>query len=357
VVSITDVDDITIRESEKTGVPLKELCGRHEAEFHQDLEALAIKPAQVYCRSSESVQAMIGLTRELMEKGFAYEQYHSVFFNIGRLKGYGELLGAQSLSPAARGATHEEERYDGLDPRDFVLFRRCDLAEMRKGLAFKTEWGNVRPSWHVECAAMARAHLGDEFDIHTGSVELVFPHHENELAQLRALTGKTQARYWLHSELVFVDEVKMSYDAATYRTLGDLVDRGFSPREVRLCLLQTHYRQPLHLNDERLGAARKALHEIDEALAALAAAPGGKPPVSEVPGWISVAKDSFRKAIYDDLDLADALAAHAGLLEQVIRLAKDNRLGRQDADAVSAALQEMDQVLSILPAPADAKKA
>jgi cysteinyl-tRNA synthetase len=222
------VDDLTIRESEKTGEPLKELCRRHEAEFHQDLEALSIKPAHVYCRSSESVDSMIALTRELMEKGAAYEQYHSVFFNIGRTKGYGDLLGRQGLSSAALAPPSEEERYEGVDPRDFVLFRRCDLAEMRKGLAFKTDWGNVRPSWHVECAAMARAHLGDQFDIHTGSAELIFPHHENELAQMRALTGKPQARYWLHSELVFVDEVKMSYDAATYRPLGDLVERGFT---------------------------------------------------------------------------------------------------------------------------------
>ncbi|MGC4117901.1 MAG: pyridoxal-phosphate dependent enzyme [Myxococcales bacterium] len=175
VVSITDVDDLTIRESDKTGVPLKELCQRHEAEFHKDLEALAIKPAHVYCRSSESVDSMIAMTRELMEKGAAYEQYHSVFFNIGRTKGYGDLLGRQGLSTASIAPPAEEERYEGVDPRDFVLFRRCDLAEMRKGLAFKTEWGNVRPSWHVECAAMARAHLGDQFDIHTGSAELDLP--------------------------------------------------------------------------------------------------------------------------------------------------------------------------------------
>ncbi|MBI5544121.1 MAG: cysteine synthase, partial [Deltaproteobacteria bacterium] len=342
VVSITDVDDFTIRESERTGEPLQELCRRHEAEFHDDLKAIAVKPAQVYCRSSESVDSMIKLTRDLMERGFAYEQYHSVYFNIGRTKSYGDLLGRQGLGAAARGATHEEERYDGLDPRDFVLFRRCDLAEMRKGLSFKTEWGNVRPSWHVECAAMARAHLGDQFDIHTGSVELVFPHHENELAQMRALTGKPQARYWLHSELVFVDEEKMSYDAATYRTLGDMTERGFSSREVRLCLLQTHYRQPLHLTDEKLGAARRALEEIDAAMAALASAPEGKPRIGELEGWITTARDSFRKALYDDLNVAGGLLALSGLLEQVVRLAKEGRLGRTDADAVAAALAEMD---------------
>lgn len=350
VVSITDVDDFTIREAERTGEPLMELCRRHETEFHDDLEALSVSPAHVYCRSSESVDAMVKLTRELFDKGFAYEQYHSVYFNIGRIKDYGELLGRRGLGALGRGATHEDERYDGLDPRDFVLLRRCDLGEMRKGLAVKTEWGNVRPSWHVECAAMARAHLGDQFDIHTGSSDLVFPHHENELAQLRALTGKPQARYWLHSELVFVDDEKMSYDAATYRTLGDLAERGFSAREVRLCLLETHYRQPLHLTDEKLLSARAALAEIDAAVAALATPRDSGPREKELQSWVMAARNGFRKALYDDLNLADALSAQAGLLEHVTRLHAQGRLVREDAETVRVALDEMDSVLAVLPA-------
>jgi cysteinyl-tRNA synthetase len=347
VVSITDVDDFTIREADKTGEPLKELCRRHEAEFHDDLKALAVKPANVYCRSSESVDAMVAFTQELVDKGFAYEQYHSVYFNIGRSKSYGDLFG-QGLGSACRSGTHEEERYDGQDPRDFVLFRRCDLAEMRKGLAVKTAWGNVRPSWHVECVAMARAHLGDQFDIHTGSVELVFPHHENELAQMRALTGKPQARFWLHSELVFVGEEKMSYEAKTYRTLGDLLEQGFTPREIRLCLLQTHYRQPLHLDDGRLVSAREALQAIDAGFAVLGAA-GTCPRVSEVDGWISAARDDFRKSLFDDLNLASGLDALTGLLERAGQLQRDGRLGKEDAAVMLQALREMDEVLSILP--------
>jgi cysteinyl-tRNA synthetase len=232
VVSITDYDDKTIRESDRTGRPMAELCAEHERAFHEDMGALAIKPAHTHAKASDSVENMIALTRNLVERGFAYEKNRSVCFNIGRLDSYGELSG-KDLGKIKIGATVDLDRYDKDDPRDFTLLKKSTLAEMRKGLSHKTEWGNVRPSWHVQCSAMARAELGERFDIHTASTDLVFPHNENEIAQSRALLGEPPARLWLHAELVLVKGKKMTYEEDACVVLPDLTARGYSPREIR----------------------------------------------------------------------------------------------------------------------------
>ncbi len=355
VVSITDMDDNTIQEAEQTGEPMTDLCARHEAEFHEDLKALNVKPAHVYARSSECVDEMIGLARTLVEKGYAYEKLNSVYFNIGRVKTYGEVSG-KDLGKIRIGATVDLERYDKEDPRDFTLLRRSTLSEMRKGLGHKTEWGNVRPSWHVQCSAMARAHLGDSFDIHTGSVDLIFPHHENELAQSRALSGKPQARFWLHSELVLAGGKKMTYAEGTRVTLPDLLDRGYSAREVRFFLLQTHYRQPVHLTDERLDAARTSLQRLDDSIANLAKVTNEGPRSMDVEGWIGEMKEGFHTAIFDDINISAALAALFSLVRKVNYLMNQGRLCRYDAEDVQAAFCMVEEVLGILPLQEEAEE-
>jgi cysteinyl-tRNA synthetase len=350
VVCITDLDDNTIREAERAGEPMADLCARHEAEFHDDLKVLGVKAAEVYARASESVDEMIALTRALVDKGYAYEKLNSVYFNIGRLDTYGEISG-KDLGKIKIGATVDLDRYDKDDPRDFTLLRRSTLSEMRKGLYFKTEWGNVRPSWHVQCLAMARAHLGDRFDIHTGSVNLIFPHHENELAQSRALSGETQARFWLHSELVLVGGKMMTDAEGTRVTLPDLVKRGYSPREVRFFLLQTHYRQPVQLTDERLEAARTSLQRLDDFVANVASVAAAGPRSVDVEGWIGEMKEGFHTAMFDDMNISAALAALFSLVRKINYLMTQGRLYRDDARAVTDALRTIDDVLGVLPAP------
>ncbi len=348
VVSITDIDDLTIQESERSGEKLADLCARNQAAFHQDLQALGVGPASAYVRSSESVEEMIALARSLVDKGYAYEKLNSVYFNIGKLKSYGELSG-KDLGKIKLGATVDLERYDKDDPRDFTLFRRCTLSEMRKGLSYKTEWGNVRPSWHVECSAMARAQLGDRFDIHTGSVDLVFPHNENEIAQSRALTGEPGARYWLHSELVLVGGKKMTYQEQSRVTLPDLLERGYSARDVRFFLLQTHYRQPINLTDEALGAARASLRRIDAFWEALSAAEPREQRVADLAGWLVRLKDDFTAAIFDDINISAALAAVFRLVRQVNHLLAGGGLCPEDVEEVKTALRQADSVLAVLP--------
>jgi cysteinyl-tRNA synthetase len=348
VVSITDFDDNTIQEAEETGRPMDELCAEHEAEFHEDLRNLSIRPAHVFTRASESVEEMLDLTRALIEQGYAYEKLHSVYFNIGRLKGYGSLSG-KDIGKIRVGATVDLDRYEKDDPRDFTLFKKSTLPEMRKGLSFKTEWGSVRPSWHVQCSAMARAKLGERFDIHMASADLIFPHNENEIAQSLALTGESPARFWLHSELVLVGGKKMTYAEDTCVTLPDLVRKGYSPREVRFLLLQSHYRQPVNLTDEALEAARASLQRLDDFMINLSAVTSSAKALAELEGWILGFREGVREALLGDMNISAALAALFRLVRQANYLMAKGRLHREDADRLRAALAEADEVLAILP--------
>ena len=347
VVSITDLDDSTIAAAEAAGEPLVELCARHEREFHEDVAALSITPAETYARASECVETMVAHTRELVRKGHAYEKLRSVYFDIGSIGNYGELSG-KDLGKMRVGATVDLERYDKDDPRDFTLLKRANLPDIRKGFGVKTEWGVVRPSWHVECSAMAQAHLGPRFDIHTASVDLIFPHNENEIAQNRALTGEPQARYWLHSELVYVGGKKMTYEDGLRVTLPDLLERGYSPREVRYFLLQYHYRQPVHLTDSRLEAARATLRRLDEFVSKLRDTSGRSPCVDEVDAWLATASEAFRDALRHDLNVPAALAALFRLVRQVNYLLGSGGLCARHAQATLEVLGRIDQVLGVL---------
>jgi len=350
VVSITDFDDNTIAESERTGTPMKELCAQHEAEFHEDMQALSIKPALTYVRASDSVDDMIALTRSLVERGYAYEKNRSVYFNIARVQRYGELS-AKDLGKIRIGATVDLDRYDKDDPRDFTLLRRCTLAEMRKGLSHKTEWGNVRPSWHVQCSAMARATLGERFDIHTASADLIFPHNENEIAQSRALIDESPAHVWLHSELVLAKGKKMTYAEGTCVVLPDLIAQGYTPREIRFFLLQTHYRQPVHLKDATLDAARSSLRRLDECIARLTAVRAAGPRVPELEAWIVAMKEGLREALFDDMNMSTALAALFRLVRQANYLITHGKLYQDDAGDTRDALCKAGDLLGIVTIP------
>ncbi len=348
VVSITDFDDNTIAQAEQTQEPMAELCARYEAQFMEDLASLGVEPADGYVRASESTEDMVALTRKLVKSGHAYEKLHSVYFNIAKVPTYGELSG-KDLGKIRLGATVDLDRYDKDDPRDFTLMRRSTLGEMRKGLSYKTEWGNVRPSWHVQCSAMARAHLGERFDIHMASSDLVFPHNENEIAQSRALTGESQARFWLHSELVLVHGRKMNYTDDTCVTLPDLLARGFTAHEVRFFLISTHYRQPVHLTDQRLEAVRPSLSRLVEFTSHLDAVTSSGPRVQDLPGWILEMRESFRRAMFDDINVSAALASVLRLVRQVNLLMARGVLHAEDARDVRNALVAADAVLGILP--------
>lgn len=352
VMNVTDVDDKTIAAAEAEGVTLRDLTERHFREFGEDLEALRAQPATAYPRASDHVDDMVRVTKRLVDSGHAYEKHHSVYFDIARFPGYGALSGID-LQKIRLGATVDLESYEKDDPRDFTLLKRSTLGEIRKGVFYKTDWGNVRPAWHVECAAIANAHLGERYDIHLGGHDLIFPHHENEIAVCQALTGKQPASYWLHSAMVTAEDgKKMSHSGGNAVSLRDLLAAGYSGREVRFYLLGKHYRQPFHFSHAGLDAAVATLKRFDALvcrLHGLSATNGG--PHEEMETALGELKADFTAALYDDLNVSAALAALFHFVRWANRQIDHGRLSREDAALAFERLGELDAVLGVgLPA-------
>jgi cysteinyl-tRNA synthetase len=345
VMNVTDLDDNTIQESLKQGISLKELTDRHAAEFMDCLDQLGIKRAWKYPRTTEHVDDMTVLTQRLIDKGYAYERLRSVYFDIGKLPKYGCLSGLD-LSKIKVGATVDLDEYDKDDPRDFTLFKRATLAEMARDIFYETDWGNVRPSWHVQCAAMSMRYLGEEFDIHTSGSDILFPHNENEIAQCEALYGKSPARYWVHSELVLAGGKKMSRSMGNAVTLRDVLGLGYTAREIRYLLISTHYRQPVSYSEERLKAARAALRRIDAFVGRLRRCSGTRDTESSR-RLVEEMRVSFDTAMGTDLNVPMALGEVFVLIRKLNQRLVQGEVSRRDADLVLDALAGIHSVLGI----------
>ncbi len=345
VMNVTDLDDNTIQESIKQGMPLRELTDRYTREFMECLDQLAVKHAWKYPRTSEHIDDMVAFTRQLMNKGYAYERLRSVYFDIGKFPKYGALSGL-NLSKIKVGATVDLDEYDKDDPRDFTLFKRATLAEMARDIFYETDWGNVRPSWHVQCAAMSTRYLGEEFDIHTSGSDILFPHNENEIAQCECLYGKGPARYWVHSELVLAGGRKMSRSAGNAVTLKDLMNFGYSAREIRYLLLSTHYRQPLSYSEDKLMAARAALKRIDAFVGKLRRCHDGRE-TDKIRGIAEEMLVSFETAIEADLNVPMALGAIFVLIRKVNQHFSMEGLSRKDASRLLDVLTTINSVLAL----------
>ncbi len=351
VMNITDIDDKTLAAAEEAGEPLATLTERHITEFNEDLATLHVEPATAYPRASEHIDDMLGRTRELIERGVAYEKHRSVYFDVSRFVGYGRLAGVD-LSKLQVGATVDLERYDKDNPRDFTLFKRSSLAEIRRGNSFQTEWGHVRPAWHIECAAIAMSHLGQRYDIHLGGHDLIFPHHENEIAVCQTLTGEQPASYWLHSAVVTgTDGKKMSHSAGNAVSVRDLVGRGYTGREIRYYLLTGSYRQPLRFSFEALDHAASSLRRVDALIVRLRSVDGdGIHPEAEVAR--ARLEADFIAAIYEDLNMPAAIAHLSEFVRRVNRLLDLGLVGRDDARAALALFERLDKVFGVgSPAP------
>jgi cysteinyl-tRNA synthetase len=258
---INDLDDKAIRGSEKADVDLKEFTEANISQFKEDLSVLGLIPANSYVQASEHVDDMVALGEQLVAKGVAYEKLRSLYFDISRLDDYGQLSGID-INKIKVGATVDLDNYEKQNPRDFTLFKRSKLSELKRGIFVKTPWGSVRPSWHIKSAAMSMKYLGECFDIHTSSRELVFPHHENENAIAVAITGKPLAKFWVHCDRVLIDGKKMDERSAGL-TIADLMNMGYSGRIIRFWLLSSHYRKPISFSKDRLDDAKRALERLD----------------------------------------------------------------------------------------------
>ncbi len=343
--NFTDIDDNTIAGAEAAGKPLADFTQGYIDGFISDIEALGARKATGYPRASEHIKDMIEIAHELLHKGYAYEKNGSIYFDISKFPRYGRLSGVD-LSKIQLGKTVDLDDYEKDNPRDFTLLKRSTLSELKKGIFFETDWGNVRPSWHVECAAMAIRNLGETMDIHTSSRNLMFPHHENEIAISEALTDKPLAKYWLHSEMLLVDGKKMAAENGNVVTLADVVAKGFTAREVRLMLLSVHYRKPINFSYKRLESVRTALRRIDEFICKLHCLPPGKPH-PEVASYVSAMEEQFFEAMDDDLNVSKAMAAIYIFINRTNPILLLNNLDRDQKEYILECLKKIDDVLRI----------
>lgn len=344
--NFTDLDDNTITGAIEAGADLRAFTGNYIDEFTEAAEILNVEKATGYPLASEHVGDMIEITHELIHKGYAYEKLGSIYFDISKFRKYGRLSGID-LSKIKVGQTVDLDNYEKDNPRDFTLLKRSTLAELKKGIFFETDWGNVRPGWHIECTAMSTKYLGETLDIHTASQDLVFPHHENEIAIAEALTGKPLANYWLHSGQLLKDGRKMAGDTGNVVTLREVLAKGYSGRELRFMLMGVHYRKPLLFSYKRLDAARTALRRIDEFTRKLLCLPAGLPH-PEVTTYVTELEKRFLEAMNDDLNISGAIGALFGFIKQTNPVLQARQLDKDQKQDVLEALRLVNSVLGVL---------
>jgi cysteinyl-tRNA synthetase len=350
VMNLTDVDDKIIRGAAAAGIGIDALADRWIAQFLEDARTLRMTRPDVLPRATEHVPEMVALVERLVEAGHAYRTDDgSIFFRIASWQAYGRLA---RLDPAQLrvGERVAADEYSKDDVRDFVLWKGAREGEP----TWETAIGPGRPGWHLECSAMSMRYLGETFDIHTGGVDLVFPHHEDEIAQSEAATGKPFVRTWLHCAHLQMGGRKMARSEGNIARVTDLVAAGVSPRALRYALLAAHYRTGLNFSDESLTAAGAAVDRLDAVVAALEAYRSDGPDDAGLPGVLDAARTAFGAALDDDLAISPALGAVFDLVRDLNRRLADRLLSGADAARALATLRDLDTVLGVLPATADA---
>ena len=329
VMNLTDVDDKTIRGANAAGVPLTDYTKTYKDAFFADLAKLNIQPAEVYPAATDHIPEMIGLVSKLMEKGIAYKSEDgSVYFAVRKFPGYGKLAHID-FDHQQTGARCAADEYDKENVGDFALWKAWEQSDGPVG--WDSPWGRGRPGWHIECSAMSMKYLGQTFDLHTGGIDNLFPHHENEIAQAEAATGQEFVKTWMHCAHLRVNGEKMSKSAGNFFTLRDLLEKGYTGREIRYVLVNAHYRQGLNFAFSALDDARKSLERIDRCVATATE--------GEVPGWAAKHLDGFTAAVNDDLNMPKALAALFGLVRDA---------NARGGGPVLSVFRRMDEVLGLI---------
>src|SRR3989344_3228869 len=262
VMNITDVDDKTIKGANREGISLKDYTRKYEKLFFEDIEALNIDKADVYPRATEHIKEMVEIIKKLLKNKVAYKSDDgSVYYDISKFKDYGKLSHTK-ISSLKEGARVKQDSYEKEEARDFALWKAYSPED--GNVFWETEISKGRSGWHIECSAMSMKHLGNHFDIHAGGIDLVFPHHENEIAQSEASTKKKFANYWFHNEHLLVNGQKMSKSLGNFFTLRDLLQKGFNPKAIRYLLLSANYRMQLNFTEEAVKSAENAVQRLSD---------------------------------------------------------------------------------------------
>ncbi|MBR0408213.1 MAG: cysteine--tRNA ligase [Clostridia bacterium] len=346
VQNFTDIDDKMIKRANKEGITVKELGDRFIKEYYQDATSLGIRPATVHPRATEHIGEIIHLVKTLEDKGYAYEVNGDVYFDTKKDMGYGKLSG-QNLDDLEAGARIDVDEVKK-NPADFALWK----AQKPNEPAWNSPWGMGRPGWHIECSAMSMKYLGETFDIHCGGKDLLFPHHENEVAQSECATGKPFARYWMHNGFINIDNEKMSKSLGNFFTVRDIL-KEYDPEDVRMFMLSAHYRSPVNFSRDMMAQAHASLHRLytarDHLLFLLKNAPDQ--PMTEEEEALLVRVNEyaarFDAAMDDDLNTADAL----GAIFEIVRDANvslSEQSGKAAVEKVLSGLTALTDVLGLL---------
>ena len=353
VMNVTDIDDKIIRDMGKAGKGLREFTDFYTEEFLRDLERLRIERPEQMPRATDHIAEMVEIMKQLEGRGHTYESDGSLYFSIATLPTYGKLSGLKLDGDEAGGRAGgrlDADEYEKDDARDFVLWKAPkEEGEPR----WETPFGVGRPGWHLECSAMSMKYLGESFDIHCGGVDLIFPHHENEIAQSEGATGKPFVRLWFHVEFLLVEGEKMSKSKGNFYTVRDLVAKGFSPDAIRYLLLSVPYSTQLNFTLEGLRGAESAIEKLRNFRRRVREYEASKEASESVAAALDRALQEFEAAMNDDLNTSGALAALHDLRRDVNIALDADDFGAADRQGVLNLLGRLDSVLGILGEEAD----
>ena len=354
VMNLTDVDDKTIRDSRAAGLKLQDFTRKYKDAFFEDLRTLRIEPAEHYPEATTHIPEMIEMIRILFEKGFAYKSEDgSVYFSIAKFKDYGKLAKID-MEQQRSGVRINNDEYDKDSVADFALWKAW--SESDGDVKWDSPWGPGRPGWHLECSAMSMKYLGRTFDIHTGGIDNMFPHHEDEIAQSEAANSCKFVNYWLHCEHLTIDKKKMSKSLGNFYTLRDLLNKGYSGKEVRWALIGTHYRSKLNFNLGLCDQARSTLKKFADFFGRLKALPQGTAGKEEAAGLAADADKKFADAIGDDLNIAEALSAVFTLERAVNTALASNSFQSEAGGVILEQFRRFDRVLAVFDVDAAASE-
>ena len=343
VMNLTDVDDRIIQNAAAAGVGIREYTEKYANAFLEDMASLNIEKPEKIVRATDHIGDMVDLIQKLQSKTYTYDSEGSIYYRIAKFPSYGKLSKIDMTGIQA-GARVDVDRYEKADARDFALWKAPKPGEH----FWETPIGKGRPGWHIECSAMAMKYLGETLDIHTGGVDLAFPHHENEIAQSEAATGKPFVKIWLHAEHLIIEGEKMSKSLGNFYTLRDLFAKGYKPSTIRFLLLSVPYRRQLNFTMDGLRQAASSVERLRNFVSRLEKEKFAAGETPAMAGLVRGAEEAFEKGLEDDLNTAQALAAVFDLVRDVNTAIDRGDFRQQDAPVVLAALQRFDRVLAVL---------
>ncbi len=348
--NVTDVDDKIIRIAQENNESIKDVSSRYEEAFFEDCKYLRLEDVEYNPRATDHIDGMIDLVKRLIEKGYTYEKDGSIYFKVDKFTDYGKLSGID-LSAVRTGARVDSDEYSKEDARDFVLWkgRRNDEPY------WDSDFGQGRPGWHLECSAMSRHYLGDTFDIHTGAEDLVFPHHENEIAQSEAANGREYVRYWLHCAFLNMKDQKMSKSLGNIITAKKLRDDGVNGLAVRYFLLSVHYRKPLAFSYESIDSAVTAVTRLQTFFTRIKDLADNREADdrTDFEDKLNKYKNEWFEALADDLNTAKALGSLFELVREANSLMDRQMIGWRQATAILDFLSMADSVLDVMQSDSD----